>query len=101
MKAAAAVAVLILAVAGCSASSSTASQPPSAASVARHLGATGIEKVSPPTLYAYDEVTATLHGRDVDIATFRNNGLRDKWVQAAGQFTGIETKGDRYAVADA
>jgi hypothetical protein len=53
-----------------------------------------------PTLYAYDEVTATWHGKTVDIATFRTNGLRDKWVAAAGRFTGIDSKGDRYAVAD-
>ena len=47
-----------------------------------------------------DEVTATLHGKTVDIATFRTNGLRDKWIQVASQFAGIDSKGDRYAVAD-
>jgi hypothetical protein len=41
-----------------------------------------------------------LHGKAVDIATFRTNELRDKWIAAAGQFTGIDSKGDRYAVAD-
>ena len=40
------------------------------------------------------------HGKTVDIATFRTNALRDKWIAAAGQFTGIGSKGDRYAVAD-
>jgi hypothetical protein len=93
-----AVVLAVLLLAACS--SGTASQPPSAASVARQLGATGVEAITPPTLYAYDECTATLHGKTVDIATFRTNALRDKWVQAASQFTGIESKGDRYAVAD-
>jgi hypothetical protein len=73
----AAAAAAVLALAGCSASSSTASQPPSAASVARHLGCTGIEPVSPPTLCAYDEAGATCGGRPADIATFRTNKLRD------------------------
>jgi len=49
--------------AGCGSSASTASQPPTAASVARQLGCTGIEPVSPATLYAYDEADATCHGR--------------------------------------
>jgi len=86
--AAALVAAVALARCSVSSNSSTASQPPSAASVAHRLGCTGIEPVSPPTLYAYDEATATCSGRAADIATFRTNDLRDKWVQAARQFTG-------------
>ena len=93
--------VAVAALAGCSASGGgTASQPPSAASVAHRLGCTGIEPVSPPTLYAYDEATATCGGHPADIATFRMDKLRDQWVAAARQFTGIEQTGDRYAVAD-
>jgi hypothetical protein len=90
-----------LTLAGCSSSAaSTAAAPPPAASViADQLGAMDVQALD-PTLYAYDEVTATLHGKTVDIATFRTNGLRDKWIAAAGQFTGIDSQGDRYAVAD-
>ena len=80
-------------------SSGTSAAPPTAAQVAAQLGATNVEQID-PTLYAYDEATATWHGKDVDIATFRSNDLRDKWIQAAAAFTGIESKGDRYAVAD-
>lgn len=98
-----ATAALAAALAGCSAattaSTSTASTPPAASVIAGQLGATGVQAVE-STLYAYDEVTATLHGRTVDIATFRTNDLRDKWIQVASQFTGIEQTGDRYAVAD-
>jgi hypothetical protein len=79
---------------------STAAAPPAAAAVAAQLGATAVQPLNPPTLYAYSEVTATLHGRAVDIATFRTNQLRDQWVKAAGQFTGIEQTGNLYAVAD-
>ena len=95
-----AVALAVLTLAACSGgSTSTAATPPSATSVARQLGATNVETMD-PTLYAYSEVTATLHGKTVDIATFRTDKLRDQWIQAASQFTGIEQKGDRYAVAD-
>src|SRR6266487_611847 len=95
-----AVVLAVLTLAACSGTAaSTASAPPAAAVVADRLGATDVQAMD-PTLYAYDEVTATLGGKAVDIATFRTNGLRDKWIQAAGQFTGIEQKGDRYAVAD-
>jgi ABC-type phosphate transport system substrate-binding protein len=98
----AALAFAVLALAGCggsAASSSTAAAPPAASVIADQLGATDVQAMD-PTLYAYDEVTATWHGKTVDIATFRTNGLRDKWVAAAGRFTGIDSKGDRYAVAD-
>lgn len=96
----AALAVTALAIAGCgSTAASTAAAPPAASVIADRLGATDVQATD-PTLYAYDEVTATLHGKTVDIATFRTNELRDKWIAAAGQFTGIDSKGDRYAVAD-
>lgn len=96
----AALAVTVLALAGCSPGvTSTAAAPPAASVIAGQLGATDVQALD-PTLYAYDEVTATLHGKTVDIATFRTNELRDKWVAAASQFTGIDSKGDRYAVAD-
>ncbi len=90
----------VLLLAACSGSAtSTASAPPSAAQIAHQLGATDVQTMD-PTLYAYSEATATLGGKAVDIATFRTNGLRDKWITAASAFTGIEGKGDRYAVAD-
>lgn len=90
---------LLLAACSGSGGGSTAAAPPSAAAIARQLGATDVQSTE-PTLYASSEATATLKGRSVDIATFRTNQLRDKWIQAAQQFTGIESKGDRYAVAD-
>lgn len=91
----------LLALAGCggSAASTASPSPPAASVIADQLGATDVQAID-PTLYAYDEVTATLHGKAVDIATFRTNALRDKWIAAASQFTGIDSKGDRYAVAD-
>ncbi len=93
--------VLLAAVTGLAACGGSApAAPPAASAIASQLGATGVRAVKPPTLYAYDEVTATLRGRPVDIATFRTDKLRDQWIQAASQFTGIEQKGDRYAVAD-
>jgi hypothetical protein len=101
--AAAAIAALTLVLAGCGGPSATSgtspAAPPAASVIADQLGATDVQAID-PTLYAYDEVTATLHGKTVDIATFRTNGLRDKWIAAAGQFTGIDSQGDRYAVAD-
>jgi hypothetical protein len=102
--AAAGIAALTLALAGCGGPSatggaSTAAAPPAASVIADQLGATDVQAID-PTLYAYDEVTATLHGKAVDIATFRTNVLRDKWIAAASQFTGIGSKGDRYVVAD-
>jgi hypothetical protein len=96
----AALAVTALALAGCgSTAASTAAPPPAASVIADQLGATDVQALD-PTLYAYDEVTATLHGKMVDIATFRTDELQDKWIAAAGQFTGTVSKGDRYAVAD-
>ena len=67
--------------------------------MARQLGCTGVQRID-PTLYAYDEANATCNGRPADIATFRTDDLRDKWVQAARQFTGIQQAGHLYAVAD-
>jgi hypothetical protein len=93
-------ALATIALAACGSSGSTAAAPPAAAKIAAQIGATGVQPVKLPTLYAYDEVTATLHGRSVDIATFRTGQLRDQWVAAARQFTGIEQTGHLYAVAD-
>ena len=97
----AALAITALALAGCggTAASTAAPAPPAASVIADQLGADNVQAID-PTLYAYDEVTATLDGRAVDIATFRTTVLRDKWIAVAGQFTGIMGKGDRYAVAD-
>ena len=95
----AAAAVTSLAACGGGSGGGTASGPPTAASVARQLGCTGVQHID-PTLYAYDEANATCNGRAADIATFRSNDLRDKWVKVASQFSGIQTQGDRYAVAD-
>jgi hypothetical protein len=95
-----AAAALTLAACGGTTPASTAATPPAASAVAAQLGATGVQPLDPPTLYAYSEVTATLRGKAVDIATFRTNQLRDQWVQAASQFEGIAQTGNLYAVAD-
>jgi hypothetical protein len=95
-----AVVLAVLLLAACSGgAASTAGSPPSATQIASQLGATGVQSTE-PTLYAYSEATGTLHGKTVDIATFRTSSLRDKWIAAASQFTGIEQKGPLYAVAD-
>jgi hypothetical protein len=53
-----------------------------------------------PTLYAYDEVTATCTGLgQVDIATFKTDALRDKWIKIAEQFSTIEDSGHLYVIA--
>ena len=54
-----------------------------------------------PTLYASDEATAVWDGRDVDIATFATEQLKEQWKTAAGQFgTTILLSGPLYVVAD-
>jgi hypothetical protein len=82
-----------VAITGCGGSASntpnTASQPPMASVIADQLGCTDVQAMD-PTLYAYDEVTATCNGHNgVDIATFRTNQLRDNWIKVANQFTGM------------
>lgn len=103
LKAAAAAVLAAVMLAGCGGGGTgpagPAAVPPAASVIADQLGATDVQAMD-PTLYAYDEVTAVLDGKPVDIATFRTNELRDKWIAAASQFTGIGGKGDRYAVAD-
>ena len=81
-------------------STSVAAQPQTAEQVAAQLGATDVSPMVPPTLYAYSEATATLHGQSVDIATFRTAQLRDSWVKVASQFSGIQQEGPLYVVAD-
>jgi ABC-type amino acid transport substrate-binding protein len=113
IRTAAALAVTALALAGCGTTATTTTAPPrpavtvtattaapTAAEVADQLGATGIVPVTPPTLYAYDEANAVWDGRDVDIATFATEQLRDSWKTIAGQFGAILLTGPLYAVAD-
>ena len=105
LRMAAALAVLALALAACGGSGhattgGTASQPPTAAQVAAQIGATGVQEVNPPTLYAYTEAHATWQGRTVDIVTFRTAKLQASWEQVAGQFTGIVKHGDLYTITD-
>jgi hypothetical protein len=99
--AAAAAGASLLALTGCGSSPAPAQAPPSAASIARQLGCTGVQPIRPPTLYAYDEADATCDGHGADIATFRTDQLRDNWVRIADQFSSIRQTGHLYAVADA
>ena len=79
---------------------STEASAPSAADVARDLHATSVQPMD-PTLYASDEATAVWDGRDVDIATFATEQLKEQWKTAAGQFgTTILLSGPLYVVAD-
>src|SRR5215831_3388631 len=100
LAAATATALGALALAGCSSGSSgsTSGAPPSAASVARQLGCTGITQTSPVTYYAHDEVDATCGGHHADIATFTTDTARDSWVQFVRQTGGTVTTGNLYAV---
>jgi hypothetical protein len=91
--------VAALTLAACGSGSATAGPPPSAAQVAASHGMTLTDKIVPPTLYAASEVAATKGGTSYDVATFRTNELRDRWVKAASQFDGPPVaKGDRYAI---
>jgi ABC-type glycerol-3-phosphate transport system substrate-binding protein len=95
-----AVAFAVLALAGCggtAASSSTAS-PPTAASVARHLGCTGITPMDPPTYFAHSEVDATCQGHHADIATFTTDQARDEWASVVRQQGATVQTGELYAV---
>ena len=94
---AAAFAVLALAGCGGTAATSTAS-PPTAASVARHLGCTGITPTNPVTDFAADEVDATCQGHHADIATFKTDQLRDEWANFVRQTGGTVQTGELYAV---
>jgi len=94
---AAAFAVLALAGCGGTAASSTAG-PPTAASVARHLGCTGITQTDPLSDFAADEVDATCQGRHADIATFKTDQLRDEWTSFVRQTGGTVQTGELYAV---
>lgn len=95
-----AAAFAVLALAGCGgtvASSSTVS-PPTAASVARHLGCTGISPIDPPTYFAHSEVDATCQGHHADIATFTNDQARDEWTSVVRQQGATVQTGELYAV---
>jgi hypothetical protein len=81
------------------ASQSATAAAPTAAQVADQLGATSIVPVK-PTLYAYDEADAVWDGRNVDIATFATEQLRDSWKTVASQFSAILLTGPLYVVAD-
>ena len=95
---AAAFAVLALAGCGGTAASSSTASPPAAASVARHLGCTGISPVNPPTDFAHSEVDATCQGHHADIATFKTDQLRDEWASFVRQTGGTVQTGELYAV---
>jgi hypothetical protein len=98
---AAALAVLaVLALAGCAgtAASSTTASPLTAASVARHLGCTGITPTDPVSDFAADEVDATCQGHHADIATFKTDQLRDEWTSFVRGTGGTVQTGELYAV---
>lgn len=92
-----AAAFAVLALAGCG-GSAAATGPPTAASVARHLGCTGIDPVDPPTMFAASEVDATCGGRHADIAAFSTDRARDEWANFVRETGGTVRTGDRYAV---
>jgi hypothetical protein len=96
----AALAVTALALAGCGGSAATTSgtSPPTATSVARHLGCTRITPTSPVSDFAADEVDATCQGHHADIATFKTDQLRDEWTSFVRQTGGTVTTGPLYAV---
>jgi len=93
----AALAITALALAGCGAAAATTS-PPTAASVARHLGCTSISPVDPPTMFAHSEVDATCQGHPADITTFTTDQVRDMWVSFVRQTGGSVSTGHLYAV---
>ncbi len=95
----AALAVTALALAGCgsTAATSTAS-PPTATSVAKSLGCTGITPMDPPTYFAHSEVDATCQGHHADIATFTTDKVRDMWVSVVREQGATVTTGPLYAV---
>lgn len=95
---AAVLAVLALAGCGSAAASSSTASPPAAASVARHLGCTGITPADPVSDFAADEVDATCQGHHADIATFRTDRLRDEWAAFVRETGGTVRAGDLYAV---
>jgi hypothetical protein len=88
-----------LALTGCG-STGTPANAPTVAQVARQLGASNVEPMT-PTMYASHEGTAVWQGGQViDIATFSSNTLRDKWCQAASEFGPIVKKGNDFAVTN-
>lgn len=95
---AAALAVLTLAGCGGTAASSSTASPPTAASVARHLGCTGISPIDPPTYFAHSEVDATCQGHHADIATFTTDQARDEWTSVVRQQGATVQTGELYAV---
>jgi hypothetical protein len=95
----AALAITALALAGCgSAAATSTTSPPTAASVARHLGCTGITPADPVSDFAAGEVDATCGGHHADIATFKTDQLRDEWTSFVRETGGTVTTGDLYAV---
>jgi hypothetical protein len=88
----------VIALAGCGGSAATTSTPPTAASVARHLGCTGISPIDPPTYFAHTEVDATCQGHHADIATFTTNQARDEWTSVVRQQGATVQTGELYAV---
>ena len=90
----------VLALAGCGGSAATAdgASPPTATSVARHLGCTSIQPMNPPTMFAHTEVDATCAGHHADIAAFTTDQARDQWVNFVRQTGGTVTTGHLYAV---
>jgi hypothetical protein len=75
-----AVAVLLAALAGCSSSA-----PPTAAQVAGQIGAV-VEHPYPRGPFASGAVTARWHGRQVVIAVFASDGMKQDYVRAVSAF---------------
>ena len=94
-----AIVVAALALAGCGGTAATsAASPPTATSVAKSLGCTGITPMNPPTYFAHSEVDATCQGHHADIATFTTDKVRDMWVSVVRQQGATVQTGELYAV---
>jgi hypothetical protein len=93
-----AAAFAVLALAGCGGTAASTARPPAAASVARHLGCTGITPADPVSDFAADEADATCGGHHADIATFKTDQLRDEWANFVRQTGGTVQTGHLYAV---
>lgn len=89
----AAVAATIAVLAGCG---GQASGPPTLDQVARQIGATDVQRMS-PTMFASDEATAMWHGKPIDLAVFANDTLRHNWEQVASQFGPVVIHGHDFA----
>jgi hypothetical protein len=70
---------------------------PTLASAAAALGCTGLTPMSQPTMFASAEGSCSYQGRNVDLATFGTDTLRDNWLKIATQFSPLIKEGTGWA----